>query len=76
MMILQCNSLLERDLQDQLQIRIVMYSTNFYTVRTNGMEIIRDHKSELQIKVFELDDSSYRAKDKELTFYGMMRLMI
>ena len=35
-----------------------MQSANFYIVKTNGQEVIRDHKTLLQIKIYRLDNSS------------------
>jgi hypothetical protein len=47
-----------------------MYSTNFHLVKINGEEIIRDHKSRLQIKVHNCDNS-FVPRDNELTFYSV-----
>lgn len=47
-----------------------MYSTNFYLVKTNGQEIIRDHKSKLQIKIYKLDEAQFLPNYSELTLYG------
>lgn len=52
---------------------MVMYSTNFYTVKTNGQEIIRDHKSELQIKVYNISELTFTPNPQEITLYGTNR---
>lgn len=49
-----------------------MYSVNFYIVKTNGQEIIRDHKSDLQIKIYRLNESLFNAKPDEITLYGIV----
>ena len=49
-----------------------MYTENFYTVKTNGQEVIRDHKTFLQIKIHHLDSASFmHFNDREIILYGV-----
>ncbi|HEY0245393.1 MAG TPA: hypothetical protein VGC01_07505 [Mucilaginibacter sp.] len=48
-----------------------MYTENFYTVKTNGQEMIRDHKTFLQIKIHQLNNGSFMHNDHEVTLYGV-----
>ena len=49
-----------------------MYTENFYTVKTNGREMIRDHKTFLQIKIHQLDSGTFMPyNDHEITLYGI-----
>jgi hypothetical protein len=48
-----------------------MHSTNFYTVKTNGQEVIRDHKTLLQIKVYRLHTEPFVRKNNVIVLYGV-----
>jgi hypothetical protein len=49
-----------------------MHTENFYTVKTNGQEMIRDHKTFLQINVNHLDNGSFMPYNAhEITLYGI-----
>jgi hypothetical protein len=50
-----------------------MHSTNFYIVKTNGQEVIRDHKTLLQIKIHHLREGSLDQNNNELVLYGIGR---
>jgi hypothetical protein len=47
-----------------------MYLTNFYIAKINGNEVIRDHKSDMQIKIHSVDDMSFTPNNNELTLYS------
>jgi len=50
-----------------------MQSANFYIVKTNGQEVIRDHKTLLQIKINALDNNSFAYNNSEVILYGIGR---
>jgi len=50
-----------------------MQSDNFYIVKTNGQEVIRDHKTLLQVKICSLDDKSFASNHNEIILYGIGR---
>lgn len=50
-----------------------MQTSNFYIVKTNGQDVIRDHKTLLQIKIYNLDNQSIVVNDNEVILYGIGR---
>jgi hypothetical protein len=54
-------------------IQPAMQSVSFYIVKTNGQEVIRDHKTQLQIKISPLDNKSFAHNDSEIVLYGIGR---
>lgn len=51
-----------------------MQSANFYIVKTNGQEVIRDHKTLLQIKIHAIDNRSlFVSNNNEVILYGVGR---
>jgi len=48
-----------------------MHSANFYIVKTNGREVIRDHKTLLQIKIHEEAEGQFIPNDNEILLYGV-----
>ena len=50
-----------------------MQTDNFYIVRTNGREVIRDHKTLFQLKIHVLDDSTFVSNHNEVVLYGVGR---
>ncbi|MDB5111083.1 MAG: hypothetical protein JWR67_2197 [Mucilaginibacter sp.] len=50
---------------------LTMHSTNFYTIKTNGQEVIRDHKTLLQIKIYALEEECFMPNNNEITLYGI-----
>ena len=51
-----------------------MQSANFYIVKTNGLEVIRDHKTLLQIKIHAIDSRSpFVSNTNEVILYGVGR---
>lgn len=50
-----------------------MQTDNFYIVRTNGREVIRDHKTLLQIKIHQLDSHTFVSNPNEVVLYGIGR---
>ena len=50
-----------------------MHSTNFYIVKSNGHEVIRDHKTLLQIKIHPIHGDLFVPDQGEITIYGIGR---
>jgi hypothetical protein len=50
-----------------------MQSANFYIVKTNGQEIIRDHKTLLQIKIHHLGEGLFVSNNNAMLLYGIGR---
>jgi hypothetical protein len=50
-----------------------MQSANFYLVKTNGQEVIRDHKTLLQIKINPLNERPFPSNNNEVVLYGVGR---
>lgn len=50
-----------------------MHLANFYIVKTNGQEVIRDHKTLLQIKIHHLGEDLFVSKNNEVVLYGIGR---
>jgi len=50
-----------------------MHTENFYIVKTNGQEVIRDHKTILQIKIHHLDSHTFISNRNEVVLYGIGR---
>jgi len=50
-----------------------MHSTNFYIVKTNGQEVIRDHKTLLQIKIHHIGEVLFVSNHNEIVLYGIGR---
>jgi len=50
-----------------------MHSTNFYIVKTNGQEVIRDHKTLLQIKIHHIGEELFVSNHNEIVLYGIGR---
>jgi hypothetical protein len=48
-----------------------MHSANFYIVKINGREVIRDHKTLLQIKIHTKDEGQFIPNDNEILLYGV-----
>jgi len=51
----------------------VMHATNFYIVKANGHEVIRDHKTLLQIKIQPIHGDLFVPDQGEITIYGIGR---
>jgi hypothetical protein len=50
-----------------------MHSANFYIVKINGHEVIRDHKTLLQIKIHHQNEGAFAPNHNEITLYGIGR---
>ena len=50
-----------------------MQTDNFYIVKTNGREVIRDHKTLLQIRIHDLDSNTFISNYNEVVLYGIGR---
>ena len=50
-----------------------MRSTDFYMVKINGQEFIRDHKTLLQIKIHHLHGDLFVPDSNEIALYGVGR---
>jgi hypothetical protein len=47
-----------------------MLTTTFYIDTTTGREIIRSTNSDLQIRIYQLENEPFKASQHMLTFYG------
>ena len=55
------------------EITYAMHSVNFYIVKTNGQEVIRDHQTLLQIKIHHLGEELLDQNNNEVVLYGIGR---